>query len=183
MHSLGTGMVLSVVLLASGTVWAQPPADKPGADHKKLEPLAGSWTFTMKMWGEPGKPPAESKGTSEQKWVVDSHFLQEDVHSDAGGEKFTGMGLTGFDNLMGKYTSFWVDSGGTGMSMSFGTVDASGKVFTFSKEDYNPMTKKKIKIRDVMRIDSNDKHTVESYHTEEGGKEMKVMEIVYTRKK
>src|SRR5207247_8219601 len=59
------------------------PADKPGADHKKLEPLVGNWTFTMKMWGEPGKPPQEGKGTAEEKWVVDGHFLQEDVHSDS----------------------------------------------------------------------------------------------------
>ena len=89
----------------------------------------------------------------------------------------------GQKSAIGKYTSFWVDNSGTGMSLSVGTVDASGKVLTFTKEDYNPATKKKVKVRDVIRIDSNDKHTAESYRTEEGGKEMKVMEIVYTRKK
>src|SRR5262249_55032004 len=181
--SVRTGMVLSSVLLAVSTVCAQPPADKPGADHKKLEPLVGSWTFTSKFWSEPGKPPEEGKGTSEQKWVVEGHFLQEDLRSETPGEKFTGMGLTGYDNLISKYTSFWVDSTGTGMSLSFGTLDASGKVFTFTKDDFNPKTKKKVKVRDVIRIDSNDKHTAESYRTEDGGKEMKSMEVVYTRKK
>jgi hypothetical protein len=188
--SLRTGIVLGVVLFMVGAVRAddpkknaEPPADKAGPEHKKLDALAGSWTFTMKMWMEPGKPPQEGKGTAEQKWIMDGRFLQEDVHSDSFGDKFTGMGLTGYDNGIGKYTSFWIDSTTTAMSLSLGSADASGKVVTFNKDEFDPMTKKKVKIRDVIRIDSNDKHTVESYRTEEGGKEMKMMEIVYTRKK
>src|SRR6516162_4389465 len=40
-------------------------AGKPGPEHKKLQPFVGQWTYTMKLWTDPGQPPAEFKGTIE----------------------------------------------------------------------------------------------------------------------
>src|SRR5215475_9180371 len=52
-------------------------AGKPGPEHKKLQPLVGQWTFTMKLWADPSQPPAELKGTIERKWIMDGRFVQE----------------------------------------------------------------------------------------------------------
>src|SRR5215471_2689318 len=54
-------------------------AGKPGAEHKKLQPFVGQWTFTMKLWADPSQPPAELKGTIERKWIMDGRFIQETV--------------------------------------------------------------------------------------------------------
>ena len=62
------------------------------------------------------------------------------------------------------------------------SADQAGKVFTYTREETDPVTKQKSKARDVIRIESNDKYVMEMYK-DEGGKEIKMMEIVSTRKK
>src|SRR5262245_33025417 len=52
-------------------------AGKPGAEHKKLQPFVGQWTFTMKLWTDPSQPPAELKGTIDRKWIMEGRFIQE----------------------------------------------------------------------------------------------------------
>ena len=59
-------------------------------------------------------------------------------------------------------------------------LDAAGKVFTSEHEDYDVGLGQKVKVRDVLRIDSKDKETITSYRLE-GGKEVKMMELALTR--
>lgn len=155
---------------------------QPGPQHKLLEPLAGKWAYTAKFWMVPSAPAMEMKGTSEGKWILGGRFLVDDVDSSGfAGQPFKGLGLMGYDNIQQKYTSVWIDSMTTGFTMSTGTVDASGKVFTYHKEEVDPLTKQKFKGRDVIKIESNDRHVMEMYKIMDG-KELKMMEIVYTRK-
>src|SRR5262245_31763975 len=89
--SMSAALALGLVVLA-GLTRAQdaksPPnpeallkalaeAGKPGAEHKKLQPLVGNWTFTMKVWTDPSQAPAELKGTIERKWIMDGRFVHE----------------------------------------------------------------------------------------------------------
>jgi hypothetical protein len=164
-------------------IQAMIKAGTPGPEHQRLTPLAGSWSGTVKMWMEPGKPPIEEACTSERKLILGGRFLQEEVKSQFFGQPFQGMGLTGYDNLQKKYTGIWVDSMGTGISTSVGTADAQGKVFTYSREEIDPVSGKKSKNKDVIRVVSTDKNVMESYRLGPDGKEIKVMEIVLTRKK
>ncbi len=155
----------------------------PGPEHKRLEPLNGSWTFTAKMWMDPAqKEPTESKGTADRKWVLGGRFLQEEIKGEFMGQPFQGFGLTGYDNGQKKYIGTWGDTMATGLSNSSGTSDEAGKVFTFTREDFDPVSKKTIKGRDLVRILGDDKHTMEMYKTGPDGKEMKVLELVFTRK-
>jgi Protein of unknown function (DUF1579) len=187
----GMGLACALALVAGSALRAddkQPDleaylkASQPGPEHKKLEPMVGSWEVTVKAWMDPSKPAMESKGTAEQKLILGGRYLQQDVKGEFAGQPFTGLGLTGFDKVQGKYVGTWVDSMGTGFSNSVGTVDNTGKVFTFTREEVDPITKEKSKARDVVRIIDNDKHVMESYK-DVGGKEIKMMEITYTRKK
>src|SRR5262245_55635137 len=57
-------------------------AGKPGPEHKKLERFVGQWTFTMKLWTDPGQPPAELKGTIERKWIMGGRFVQETARGE-----------------------------------------------------------------------------------------------------
>jgi hypothetical protein len=157
-------------------------AGQPGPEHKKLEPFVGSWTFTMKMWMDPSKPPMEGKGTAESKWILGGRYVHQEVQSESFGDKFTGVGVSGYDNAQGKYVMGWIDSMSTGIETMTGTLDKDGKGFTWTAERLDPVTKKKIKVKDVIKVESNDKHTLESYRDMDG-KDVKTMEIVYTRKK
>src|SRR5262249_29869581 len=69
-------------------------AGKPGPEHRKLEPFVGDWTFTLKLWTDPGQPPAELKGTVERKWIMGGRFIQETAKGECAktGKTFEGMG-------------------------------------------------------------------------------------------
>jgi hypothetical protein len=157
----------------------------PGPEHKVLEQLVGTYTAKLKTYPEPGKPPEESAGVMERKLILGGRYLQEIFDGKMGSEAFTGLGILGFDRVKKKYVFSWVDSLSTGFMTSEGTYDADKKTFTHLLEDVDPNNGKKMKGRDVLRLDSADQQTFEINRQalDEGAKEFKVLEIVYTRKK
>jgi hypothetical protein len=157
-------------------------AGTPGENHKKLDPIVGSWTFTIKMWMDPSKEPTESKGTCANKWIFDGRYIEETIKGDFGGMEFIGRGVIGYDNTQKKYVSTWIDSMSTGIMMTTGTASTDGKTFTFGGDEICPATEEKLKVRMVMKIISKDKHESEYYQTR-AGKESKTMHIVYSRVK
>src|SRR5512143_1691169 len=82
----------------------------PGAPHQLLARMAGSWNVRSSCAMEPGKPPMESTGTSEQKMILGGRFLQQEFSGEMMGSPFTGIGVTGYDNHIKKYVSTWIDS-------------------------------------------------------------------------
>jgi hypothetical protein len=168
-------------LAAMMAAWAKHAT--PGPEHKKLDPLVGSWTYTGKMWMDPAAPPEAFTGTTDRKWIFDGRFLQDDTTGNIPNmPPFRGIGFTGYDNTLKKYCGFWIDNMTSSMMTSAGTVDSSGKVFTNSSEGIDAMTGKPYKGRDVTTIVSPDEHTIVMYKLE-GGKEIKVMEMTVKRKK
>ena len=153
----------------------------PGEPHKQLASLVGSWTTTTKEWMEPGKPPMESTGTVEMKMLLDGRFLQQELTGNMMGRPYSGVGLTAYDNLRKKYVSTWIDSMGTGIFVMEGTASADGKATTLRGQHAVPgggqMTH-----RAVWKIVDSNTQTFDMYGTHLGGKEMKMMEITYTRK-
>lgn len=162
---------------------AMMKAAMPGPEHKRLDEMAGSWTYTMKMWLEPGQPPSESKGTAENKWILDGRFLVQDVSGTFMGMPFFGHGINGYDNIQKKYIGVWMDSYSTGFSHSVGSADASGKVITFTRDELDPGSGKKVKSKDVVRIVDHDHYEMDMYKDLGDGKELKVIEMRSTRKK
>ena len=161
---------------------AMMKAGTPGAEHKALEPFVGTWSAKVTMWMDPSQPAQESSGTMVNSWVYDGRYLEHKFEGDMGGEKFAGTGLWGFDVAAGKYIGFWYDSMSTGLSNSTGTASADGKKFTMTSVMTDPMTGKPATGDEVITLDGPDKHTMEMFE-DRGGKKVKTMEIVYTRKK
>jgi len=153
----------------------------PGEPHKLFATLAGSWTTTTKEWMEPGKPPTESTGTAEMKMLLDGRFLYQEYTSQMMGQPFSGIGIDGYDNLRKRYVTTWIDTWGTGIFQMEGTANADGKTITLKGRHDEPggghMTH-----RAVWKIVDSNTQTFDMYGTHHGGKEMKVLEITYTRK-
>jgi hypothetical protein len=158
-------------------------AATPGEAHKKLEPMVGSFTVVTKMWMDPSKPPEESTGTTESKWVLGGRFVEQQVEGTAMGQPFHGIGYTGYDNYKKKYVGSWVDSMGTMIMTSTGTADASGKKFTFWSTIDDVVMKKPLKVKGVLTIVDDDHHAYEMWAPGPDGKMFKSLEIAYTRKK
>ena len=167
-------------------------AGAPTENHKALEPLDGEWSTEVKVWMAPDAPPQESTGTCKRKWILEGRFLEETVTGKFLGRAYHGRGLLGYDNLKKQYTTVYVDSMSTGIVTMLGTLDKAGKTFTYTGEYDDPLTGKPKKARWIVRIESNDKHTIEFYEPAlpapgappggEPGKEFKTMVVVFTRK-
>jgi hypothetical protein len=160
-------------------VWKQMAT--PGEPHKLFASLAGSWTTTTKEWMEPGKPPTESTGTAEMKMLLDGRFLYQEFNAQMMGQPFSGVGIDGYDNITKKYVTAWIDTMGTGIFMMEGTGSADGKTITLKGSHPEPGGGK-MTHRAVWKILDNNTQTFDMYGAHHGGKEMKVLEITYTRK-
>lgn len=153
----------------------------PGAPHKLLASLAGSWNAKIKSWTEPDKPPMKSSGTCEQKMLLGGRFLQQEFTGDMMGSPFTGIGVTGYDNHTKKYVSTWMDSMSTAILVFEGTASTDGKTIT-QEGHYDTPIKGPLKWRSVTKVVDDNTWSFEMYQTDKSDKEEKMMEITYTRK-
>jgi hypothetical protein len=155
----------------------------PGEAHQKLEPLAGKWTYTSKMWMDPSAPPMEGKGTCERKWILGGRFLEENIKGTGpGGSDFEARGTIGYDNVTKKYSYNWLCSMSTGSATGVGSFDKAGKQLSFVTEAFCPLQQKQVTMRDEINIISNDKHTSTTYQNVDGH-EAKMMEVIAERVK
>jgi hypothetical protein len=159
-------------------------AGKPGPEHKKLEPFVGQWTFTMKFWTDPSQPPAVLKGTIERKWIMDGRFVQETARGECAktGKSFEGLGLVGYDPGQKKFTFVKACNLSGTISSGLVTCDSSGTRFECVKEECCPLTAQKIKARDEVVIENNDRIVLNLYKTI-NDREVKVGELVSIRQK
>ncbi len=153
----------------------------PGAPHKRLAALAGSWITKTKAWMEPDKPPMEGTGTCEQRMLLDGRYLQQEYTGEMMGSPFTGINVIGYDNYTKKYVSTWIDSMSTGIYYFEGTASANGKTIT-QKSSYDDPVRGPMVWRSVTRIVDNNTLKYEMYLTPKRGKEEKMMEMTVTRK-
>ncbi len=158
---------------------------EPGEPHKLFASLAGSWTTQTKEWMEPGKPPMESAGTAEAKMLLGGRFLYQEYNGQMMGQPFSGVGIDAYDNLTKKYVTAWMDSMGTGLFIMEGKASPDGKTITLKGSHPEPGGGT-MSHRAVWTIRDANSQTFEMYgthgHGKDRGKEMKFLEIVYTRK-
>ena len=153
----------------------------PGAPHRLLARMAGSWKTNTKSWFEPGKPPTESKGSCEQKMILDGRFLHQAFTGDMMGALFTGVGITGYDNFKKRYVSTWMDSMSTGIFFFEGISSSDEHTIAMECRTEDPV-RGSVRWRSMTRIVDDDTHLFEMYITDRSDKEQKMMEITYTRK-
>jgi Protein of unknown function (DUF1579) len=163
---------------------------KLNENHKLLTSLDGKWNYTVKMWmnGDPSSKPDVSHGSATRESIMGGRYVVMDVHGnmempgpDGKMQKmeFKGRGTEGYDNVQKKFVATWLDNMGTGIMMSEGTYDEASKTFTFTGQ-YEPMPGMVQKIRETLKLTDKDHMTMEWFE-DRGGKEVKTMEINYTR--
>ena len=156
-------------------------AGTPGAPHAAIAKSAGDYTLVVKSWHAPGAPPSNDTGTATRRMILGGRVLVEEVSSMMMGQPFTGYGLHGYDNVSGKFWGTWNDSMSTGVMVTEGTCDDQGACnFTGGWND--PITKGKVSARMTTRWTDANNEVFEMFGPGPDGKEMKMMEITYTRK-
>jgi hypothetical protein len=162
---------------------AMAKAGSPGEQHKHLARMAGDWTYTSKAWMAPGQPPVDSNGTMHADLLLGGRYVEHHWKGDFMGMPFEGRGTEGYDNMSKQYISSWIDNMSTGIMMSTGSCDAAGNVCTLTGDSMDPMSGQKMTMKTVITWNGNDSFKNEMFVKDPSGNEMKMMEIVATRKK
>jgi hypothetical protein len=161
---------------------AMMAAATPGPHHKKMMASVGTWQTSTK-WMMPEAPPEPSAGTSTIESVMDGRFIQEVSKVPMMmGMPWEGRGLFGYDNTKQKHVGTWCDSWGTMIMYMEGTCDGTCKTITLTGSFMDPATKTTKTMKVVGKEITADQHVTELYDVA-GGKDTKMGEITYTRKK
>ena len=154
-------------------------AGTPGPAHRALAGLVGDWKAEVKCWCEPGGEAQVSQGRAKASLKFDGRFLEEDFHGEAMGRPFSGYTLMGYDNTKQSFTSVWISDTQTATFVSEGKGDNGYKVITLQGTSSCPVNGR-MEVKSVLRVIGPDKHTFEMFDVT-GGKNVKTMEITYTR--
>ena len=161
--------------------WEQ--AMTPGKAHQHLAKLAGDWTFTNTMWMAPGAPPQTSTGTMHGETILGGRFVHHTWKGNFMGMPFEGHGYDGYDNVTKTFVNTWMDNMSTGLMPGTGTCNESMSVCTYTATMSDPMSGKQTTSRSVITWLDDNSFKNEMFGPGPDGKEMKMMEIVATRKK
>lgn len=160
-----------------------PAPSAPGEPHGRLAALAGTWDVAIRLWPEPGGTPLSATGTAVRRMILDGRVLEEELKSDLGGSGFTGRLLVGYDNQEQRYWSAWSDSLSTALLVSHGQCTPAGTVCTLFGEARDPATGILATTKDVLFVQSPDRQRVESWRYLATGEAVKLMELVYERRR
>lgn len=155
-------------------------AAKPGEHHRKLDALIGTWATKSTFYCDP-KGPQETTGVAVNTWTLGGRFVEQRFFGAMPGTNlpFEGIGMTGFDNVTGKFIGSWIDTMSTGLMTLQGGVE--GRTLTLRGEFAAPGGAV-MKFRMVHEFTSQDRHLCTMFMAMGDQPETKSMEIVYTRK-
>ena len=109
--------------------------------------------------------------------------LRMDFTGSFMGTPFEGVGYNGYDINAGKYINSWTDSGSTAVMNATGDYDAASKTYTFTGPMPDMKTVGGVAIgRHTLRVVDPDHLLMEMFETKEG-KEVRTMQMEYTRVK
>lgn len=154
----------------------------PGEEHKRLEPIVGSWKYTMKWWMEPNAPAEQSDGTSENQWILGGRFLQSKAAGLAMGQPFEGIGYTGYDRMRKEYNGIWLDNMSTSTMTSSAQYDPATNSLNETGSFACPMTGELHRqFRGKLTLGDGKSYAYEMWSKHTDGTEFKTMEINYVR--
>lgn len=152
-------------------------AGAPGEAHEFLAQGAGKWNLTIKQWMGPGEPQI-SEGTAVREVILGGRFVRETVTGSMMGMPFEGIGISGYDNVSGKYWGSWIDNMTTGVMTMEG--EREGDTVTWIGKGSDPMSGGTYTMRMVSTMHGKNKEVTEFFEMS-GEEAVKMMEIAYER--
>jgi len=187
--------VALVLLLGCGLATAQSPATRPdaqsdyeprsgpGAGQTFLAQFAGNWNVE-KTFLPASAAPVKVSGECKQSMINGGRFLKSEFVFGSGQDETTGTGIIGFDAGSGRFTSVWVDSRSTRMSIRQSDDTFDGKeIVLYSRSLNNATTQPSRRSHTVTLLEDNGNKIVHrQYVPSPDGSERLVMELIMTRR-
>ena len=151
----------------------------PGEVHQGFAKMAGDWKAAVTVF-DPSGQQMQSDATASFEMILGGRYLKSTFKGTMMGMTFEGMGLDAYDNATKEYLSTWIDNMGTGIMLMKGTWDDAAKTVVYTGSSTDPMTGKPQPMKSVSKM-VDDNHLVMTMYNIVDGKEVKSMEISYSR--
>lgn len=155
----------------------------PGEMHKMMASWNGTWNTDVTMWMKPDVPPQKSNGTAVNKMILGGRYQESVNTSTMMGMPFEGHGTLAYDNIKKVFQSTWVDNMGSGIMMMSGPWDSATKTVTLTGKSLDPMSGRDYDFRETFNVVDDNTQMMIMYGPGPDGKEYKMMEKKFTRKK
>ena len=165
----------------------------PGSGQAALSPLVGAWRVRYEVYGTLGRrgdePPIVSEDVrTRREWIGEGRFIDDTTEGTLMGAPLWRRGWLGYSNIDQRYEWVTIDSVNSTMMTYVGAAGSGPKlpismdgVFTDQGVAGEETVGKRVGIRTVIRIDSDDRHVFELYFKRPGDKEVLAVRSVYVR--
>jgi hypothetical protein len=162
---------------------AYEPRSGPGAGQKFLEKMAGDWDVAKTFYPKSGDP-VKSNGRAHQAMINEGRFLQSDFTFEGPSGKTTGLGIIGFEPESGLFTSVWVDSRSTRISMRRSETPFDGEeIVLFGKSLDEAAAARRPRSRTSTHLEDGGRRLIhKQFVPDADGKERLIMELLMTRR-
>ena len=151
-----------------------------GLQHRRLAELAGTWKVTQSLWIAGDPTPKIDTGRATYTMVLGGRHLRQDLRIDSPDKAFEALGYIGYDNMIGRYYSSWMDINFTGLIVAYGDYDSASHTYTFIGTLPGPAASKTVPLRAVLKVlDAN--HFTYDFYERHGGNEALAVRLEYTR--
>jgi len=158
-------------------------AGQPGPEHERLKKFEGVWHAEVSIYfNGPDAEPMRSTGTMTNTSILGGRFIQHDYPGD-GDEPFFGVGHFGFNRSSGKYQGTWLDIMSTEITTDEGDYDEASNTYNMCGTVFHPALGRTITKRSAVRVESDNRHVMEQFFPGPDGKDVRMISIIYTRKK
>ena len=157
------------------------PRSDPATGQRFLAKFVGDWDIDKTFYPRSGEP-ARTKGECHQTMIHGGRFLKSEFLFERDGSSSTGTGIVGFEAESGKFTSVWIDSRRTAMSMRQSRDRFDGNEIVLYSTSLGKNGGGRVS-RTVTRLEDDGRKIVhKQYATGPDGRDRLVMELVMSRK-
>lgn len=175
-----------IILLSTASIKAQSQDPwrvymTPSAIHTLFSQYTGTFKMEITMAMGEGKEPLIVTVNSEHTMLLGGRFLEMKQHGTMMGMDYQSIITLGFNNTDKKFALTTITNMGTGTLSLFGDWDDKSKSATLFGELTSPVSKKTIKIKQVVTFVDNNTILIESYDKIDDKPEKKTIQYKLTR--
>ena len=127
--------------------------------------------------------PVRTSGQCRSTMIQNGKFLQTEFEFNQAEGKSTGLGIIGFEPETGRFTSFWVDSRQTRVSVRQGREPFDGQKIVLYSVSLDPQSKDSRRSKTISTLEDDGRKLVHrQYALGSGAEERLIMELIMTRK-
>jgi hypothetical protein len=177
MKSVAALLALCAVVVAAAPVFAQAHGGAPGLEQAFLAKRAGTYSRTIKFFGQSG----EWKGTSKISVILGGRFIEEENHDTVMGRPVAGIRILGYDDSTKQYEMISMYTMSTAITKFMGTSDDGGKTVHYVAASSGAQGQ--APLHALVRQIDNDRFVVTLSTRGPDGKDQPFQETSYTREK